>query len=239
MGSDTRFLSSSVCSDSPKNTFPFPLSVMALDIGIISQIIYYLEPLFGIYYHESWEMSTSLRPIVISLFRHLIVLFFVNRHIGDELRKREPVGDVRGNWRRAALDCHANRGLSKRRKTFVLRAGCHDSILLRVGSRRCDLGVDGESEAPLNPASLATGQVKQLDGSWGDIAAGERITVQGTRKPDGTFTAQMVQIGGGSYGGDAVMTALRSRSGDIARWTARRPRCWSAGSEFDKHDQSA
>ena len=36
---------------------------------------------------------------------------------------------------------------------------------------------------------------KMGDGSLSDISAGERITVQGTRKSDGTFTAQMIQIG--------------------------------------------
>jgi len=77
--------------------------------------------------------------------------------------------------------------------------------------------------AQFNPANFATGQVKQVDGntvqlstanevlkvtigdqtriqkmgegSLSDISAGERITVQGTRKSDGTFTAQMIQIG--------------------------------------------
>ena len=42
---------------------------------------------------------------------------------------------------------------------------------------------------------------KMGDGSLSDISAGERITVQGTRKSDGTFTAQMIQIGGGPVGG--------------------------------------
>ena len=83
--------------------------------------------------------------------------------------------------------------------------------------------------AQFNPANFATGQVKQVDGntvqlstanevlkvtigdqtriqkmgdgSLSDISAGERITVQGTRKSDGTFTAQMIQIGGGQAGG--------------------------------------
>jgi hypothetical protein len=36
---------------------------------------------------------------------------------------------------------------------------------------------------------------KMGDGSQSGIIAGERITVQGTRKSDGTFTAQMIQIG--------------------------------------------
>ena len=77
--------------------------------------------------------------------------------------------------------------------------------------------------AQFNPANFATGQVKQVDGNTvqlstanevlkvtigdqtriqkmgegnlSDISAGERITVQGTRKSDGTFTAQMIQIG--------------------------------------------
>ena len=77
--------------------------------------------------------------------------------------------------------------------------------------------------AQFNPANFAMGQVKQVDGntvqlstanevlkvtvgdqtriqkmgdgSLSDINAGERITVQGTRKSDGTFTAQMIQIG--------------------------------------------
>jgi hypothetical protein len=43
---------------------------------------------------------------------------------------------------------------------------------------------------------------KMGDGSLSDISAGERITVQGTRKSDGTFTAQMIQIGGGPAGGN-------------------------------------
>ena len=84
--------------------------------------------------------------------------------------------------------------------------------------------------AQFNPANFATGQVKQVngntvqlstanevlkvtigdqtriqkmgDGSLSDISAGERITVQGTRKSDGTFTAQTIQIGGGPAGGN-------------------------------------
>ena len=43
---------------------------------------------------------------------------------------------------------------------------------------------------------------KMGDGSLSDISAGERITVQGTRKSDGTFTAQTIQIGGGPAGGN-------------------------------------
>jgi hypothetical protein len=35
-----------------------------------------------------------------------------------------------------------------------------------------------------------------------DIGAGERIAVQGTRKSDGTFAAQTIQIGGGPAGGN-------------------------------------
>ena len=42
---------------------------------------------------------------------------------------------------------------------------------------------------------------KMGDGSLSDISVGERITVQGTRKSDGTFTAQMIQIGGALAGG--------------------------------------
>jgi hypothetical protein len=36
---------------------------------------------------------------------------------------------------------------------------------------------------------------KMGQGSLSDIQPGDRITVQGTRKSDGTFTAQMIQIG--------------------------------------------
>ncbi len=36
---------------------------------------------------------------------------------------------------------------------------------------------------------------KQASGAVSDIQPGERLTVQGTRAADGTFTAQMVQIG--------------------------------------------
>jgi hypothetical protein len=84
--------------------------------------------------------------------------------------------------------------------------------------------------AQFNPANFAAGQVKQVDGntvqlstatevlkvtigdqtriqkmadgSMSDIGAGERITVQGTRKSDGTFAAQTIQIGGGPAGGN-------------------------------------
>ncbi len=84
--------------------------------------------------------------------------------------------------------------------------------------------------AQFNSASFAMGQVKQIDGntvqlstatevlkvkisdqtqiqmmgqgSLGDIQPGERITVQGTRASDGSFSAQMIQIGG-SPGGAA------------------------------------
>jgi len=38
------------------------------------------------------------------------------------------------------------------------------------------------------------------DGSLSDISGGERIIVQGTRKSDGIFTDQMIQIGGGPAG---------------------------------------
>jgi len=71
------------------------------------------------------------------------------------------------------VDCRAKSGLSETRKTFVLRTGRPDSVLHRTKNR-----------VPR-----------------GDITAGERITVQGTRKSDGTFTAQMIQIGGGPAGG--------------------------------------
>ena len=44
-------------------------------------------------------------------------------------------------------------------------------------------------------------QVQKLDqGSLSDIQAGQRITVRGTRAADGTFTAQMIQLGG-QFGG--------------------------------------
>jgi hypothetical protein len=86
-----------------------------------------------------------------------------------------------------------------------------------------------------NVANFAMGQVKQVDGttiqlstatevlkvkvsdqtqiqkmgqgSIGDIQAGERITVQGTRGADGSFTAQMIQIGGGIGGGGPAPAA--------------------------------
>jgi hypothetical protein len=81
-----------------------------------------------------------------------------------------------------------------------------------------------------NRDNFASGQVKQLDGNTiqvstaldvltvktdeqtriekmdvaglGDIAVGDRITVQGSRGTDGVMTAQSIQIGGG-YAGDA------------------------------------
>jgi hypothetical protein len=34
------------------------------------------------------------------------------------------------------------------------------------------------------------------DGNLSDVVAGERITVQGTRNSNGTFTAKMIEIGG-------------------------------------------
>ncbi len=42
---------------------------------------------------------------------------------------------------------------------------------------------------------------KMGQGSLGDIQPGERITVQGTRGSDGSFSAQMIQIGGAPGGG--------------------------------------
>ena len=42
---------------------------------------------------------------------------------------------------------------------------------------------------------------KMSTGALSDITVGERITVQGTRAEDGTFTAQMISIGGGPAGG--------------------------------------
>jgi hypothetical protein len=79
--------------------------------------------------------------------------------------------------------------------------------------------------APINTANLAMGQVKQVDGNTvqlstanevltvavgeqtriqkmmegdlSDVSAGERIIVQGARKSDGVFAAQIIQIGGG------------------------------------------
>ncbi len=93
--------------------------------------------------------------------------------------------------------------------------------------------------AQFNPANFATGQVKQVDGntvqlstanevlkvtigdqtriqkmgdgSLSDISAGERITVQGTRKSDGTFTAQMIQIGAAPGGAPPAGAAAATR----------------------------
>ena len=42
---------------------------------------------------------------------------------------------------------------------------------------------------------------KQASGVVSDIQPGERLTVQGTRNSDGTFTAQSVQIGRQGFGG--------------------------------------
>ncbi len=91
--------------------------------------------------------------------------------------------------------------------------------------------------AQFNSANFAIGQVKQIDGntvqlstatevlkvtisdqtqiqktgqgSLGDIQPGERITVQGTKASDGSFSAQMIQIGGsgGGPGGAAPPAA--------------------------------
>ena len=74
------------------------------------------------------------------------------------------MGDVRGSWRGAAVDCRAKSGVSETRKTFVLRADGPDSV-----------------------RHLTRNRVRR-----GDITAGERITVQGTRKSDGTVVAQMI-----------------------------------------------
>jgi len=82
--------------------------------------------------------------------------------------------------------------------------------------------------APFNPANMVTGQVKQVDGTTvqistasavetvkidsktqiqkmaaaraSDLQPGERVTVQGARNADGTFTAQSIQVGG-RFGG--------------------------------------
>ncbi len=42
---------------------------------------------------------------------------------------------------------------------------------------------------------------KMGQGSASDIQAGERITIQGTRASDGSFTAQNIQIGNRGFGG--------------------------------------
>ncbi len=91
-------------------------------------------------------------------------------------------------------------------------------------------GASGQSGGlQANVANFAAGQVKQVDGSTiqlstatevlkvkigdrtqfqkmgqgsiSDIQPGERITVQGARASDGSFTAQMIQIGSGPGGG--------------------------------------
>ena len=51
-------------------------------------------------------------------------------------------------------------------------------------------------------AGSQTQILKTSQGSLSDIQAGERISVQGTREADGSFTAQMIQIGGRLGGGN-------------------------------------
>ena len=89
---------------------------------------------------------------------------------------------------------------------------------------------NGQNGGPgFNPANFAAGQVQQISGntitlttnngsltlnasdqtrvqkldqgSLSDIQTGQRVTVRGTRAQDGTFTAQMIQIGGQFGGG--------------------------------------
>lgn len=105
-------------------------------------------------------------------------------------------------------------------------------------------GGPGGAGAPgqFAPANFATGQVKQIDGdtvqlstatevltvkigdqtqiqkmgqgSLSDIQAGERVTIQGTRGSDGTFAAQMIQIGGGPGGGNPPPTPAAGSGGN-------------------------
>ncbi len=53
---------------------------------------------------------------------------------------------------------------------------------------------------------------KAGQGSLSDITSGERITVRGTRAADGTFTAQMIQVGGGFPGGGTPAQAPAQNS---------------------------
>jgi len=91
-------------------------------------------------------------------------------------------------------------------------------------------GFGGQGGAgQFNPANLAAGEVKQVDGntiqlstatevltvkvsdqtqiqkmgagSLSDIQTGERVTVQGTKGADGVFSAERIQIGGRFGGG--------------------------------------
>jgi hypothetical protein len=87
----------------------------------------------------------------------------------------------------------------------------------------------GQGGGQFNADNFASGQVKQIDGNTiqlstaqnvltvkltdktqiqkmgpgtaTDIQPGERITIQGSKGSDGVFTAQMIQIGGGRFGG--------------------------------------
>ena len=87
------------------------------------------------------------------------------------------------------------------------------------------LGGGGQGNAAFNPGNFASGEIKQVDGDTirlstatevltvklndqteiqktatgavSDLQPGERITVQGERAADGTFTARSIQIGSG------------------------------------------
>jgi hypothetical protein len=53
---------------------------------------------------------------------------------------------------------------------------------------------------------------EMVPGSLSDIKAGDQVTAQGTRASDGTFTAQMIQIGGG-FGGRSQPAGAQGNGG--------------------------
>lgn len=68
------------------------------------------------------------------------------------------------------------------------------SIIVKLRDPRQSTSTDAQGGSKIVFVSSSTAVMKSVEGSLSDVAVGEQVTVSGSANPDGSITAQSIQI---------------------------------------------